>query len=241
MALPPHEAEGKRIEVNQDDELVLKHGYFGACLRINKVIPQKITFNFVGLYDTVASYGVDHRGKEVFSVPVIDNDTKQLGLDDVSKAYFVLQIAADDEFRDNFDLTNIKKSGVKGLEFTLPGVHSDIGGCYVNGSKESVDLFTEEGSTEKCERYRKILIEEGWYHPDEIFTRRISPHVHGVDARHILTGTRKKLYNTYDKVSLNSMFHYSKQFGVKYDELSLKSHTIQDVFLTKKINIAQSG
>ncbi len=122
MALPPHEAEGKRIEVKLDDELVLKYGYFGACLRMNKVIPQKITFNFVGLYDTVASFGVDHRGKEVFGVPVIDNDTKQLGLDDVSKAYFVLQIAADDEFRDNFDLTNIKNSGVKGLEFTLPGV-----------------------------------------------------------------------------------------------------------------------
>ncbi|WP_336689667.1 MULTISPECIES: phospholipase effector Tle1 domain-containing protein [unclassified Chryseobacterium] len=236
MALPPHEAEGKRIEVDQDDELITKHGYFGGCLRYWEVIPQKITFNFVGLYDTVASYGVDHRGKEVFGVPVIDNDTKQLGLDDVSKAYFVLQIAADDEFRDNFDLTNIKKSGVKGLEFTLPGVHSDIGGCYVNGSKESVDLFTEEGSTEKCERYRKILIEEGWYLPDEIFTRRTSPHVHGVDAIHILTGIREKLYNTYDKVAINSMFHYSKQFGVKYDEKSLKSHTIQDVFLMKVYN-----
>lgn len=234
MAIPPHEAEGRRIEVRLDDNLVLNHGYFGACLRYWNVEPKKITFNFAGLYDTVASYGFDHRPKSIAGVPIIHGDTKQLGLDAVKKAYFTLQIAADNEYRDNFDLTDIDSTGVKGLQFILPGVHSDIGGCYVNQNEEKVDLYAErENEGRKCEQFRKILIEEGWYTPEEIVVKKIiSVHKYGVDTKYILVGTRRP-FNTYDKISLNTMFYYSSQdqFGVKYDGDLQERHKITDPFL----------
>jgi hypothetical protein len=232
MAVPPNEAEGQRIKVKQDDELVLKHGYFGACLRLNKVIPKKTTINFVGLYDTVASYGPNHRGT-IFGINILGSDTEDLGLNAINKAFFTLQIAADDEFRDNFDLTNIKSTGVKGLEFTLPGVHSDIGGCYVDCNKEVVDLYEEEGNIIQCEKYRKILIEEGWYKPEQLYIQRLSPHRGGVDARYLLRGERI-LFNTYDKVSLSTMLYYSSRFNVIYKkERVAGKHSIKEAFLSK--------
>ncbi|SEN01511.1 Uncharacterized alpha/beta hydrolase domain [Chryseobacterium taichungense] len=208
-----------------------RYGYFGACLLHNDVNPVEIAFNFVGLYDTVASFG-----------PVHSNDTIDLGLDAVNKAHFVLQLAADDEFRDNFDLTDIDSAGVKGLTFTLPGVHSDIGGCYVEMAEETSDLYKEEGSGKECEKFRNILISEGWYNdkPEEIWIERLSPHIHGSDARFLLKG-RRKLHNTYDKIPLNSMFHYSKQFGVKYlEDIINDNHKIQEFFLIK-INSQLTG
>lgn len=221
------------VKIKKQNELTNSYGYFGACLLENNVVPKKITFNFVGLYDTVASYGLDHREKKsIGGKPIIEGDTKQLGLDAVSKAYFTLQIAADNEFRDNFDLTNIDSAGVKGLQLTLPGVHSDIGGCYVNESKESVDIYQEEGGQVRCEKYRNILIEEGWYQPNQIYVQRLSPHRGGVDAIFLLKGERT-LFNTYDRVSLNTMFFYSGQevFGVKYAQKRVEEHKISDVFL----------
>lgn len=236
MALGPFEGLGERIPVKQDDELILRHGYFGACLIANKVIPLKIIFNFVGLYDTVASYGIDHRGKELAGVSIIDNDTKQLGLDAVSKSLFVLQIASDDEYRDNFDLTNINSTGVKGLQFTLPGVHSDIGGCYVNNAEEKVDIFQEVGNYGfKVEAFREILKFEGWYANNVQlcidYEKRYSRfgEVKG-GGTSTLVGTRK-LFNTYDKIPLNTMFHYSKQFDIIYLDKKVQNSTINDGFL----------
>ncbi|SHG84161.1 phospholipase effector Tle1 domain-containing protein [Chryseobacterium vrystaatense] len=233
MAVPPYEAEGERIEVRQNDELVLKHGYLGACLIKNKVIPKRITFNFAGLYDTVASYGMDHREKSIMGKTVISGDTRQLGLDAIKKAYFTLQIAAENEYRDNFDLTDVDSAGVRGLQFILPGVHSDIGGCYVNGNEEKVDLYTEkENEGRKCEEFRNILIEEGWYTPEEIVVQKITdPHKYGVNTKYILVGTRRP-FNTYDRISLHTMFYYSKKFGVKYDKTIINgNHKITDPFL----------
>lgn len=239
MALAPLDDGNNRIEVKQNDPLVLQHGYFGACLSFWEIIPQKITFNFVGLYDTVASYGLDHRGKKIGSISIIDDDTKQLGLNAVSKAYFTLQLAADDEFRDNFDLTNIDSSAVKGLQFTLPGVHSDIGGCYVNGAQEQVDIYKEVGNYgHKAENYRRILINEGWYkdtnqelHIDYEKRYNRLGEVEG-GGTSLLVGKRV-LFNTYDKIPLHTMFHYSKQdvFGVKYRQKKIDENKISDNFL----------
>ena len=118
------------IKIKRDEPLVNKHGYFAACLLENEIRPRKINFNFVGLYDTVASHGVYH-----------GNDVKDLRLDAVEKAYFVFQISADDEYRENFDLTDITSAGINGLEYTLPGVHSDIGGSYRDRAFERAILY----------------------------------------------------------------------------------------------------
>jgi hypothetical protein len=203
------------------------YGYFGACLIKENVSIKKIVFNFVGLYDTVASFGIDHRGKSIFGIDIIDDDAKQLNLDAVKKAYFTLQIASDDEFRDNFSLTNINSVGINGLEFTLPGVHSDIGGSYIDGDVEDRQLY--KGYKKDCEKYKKILEDEGWYDSDkkQLKVNKITGSVMGNDAVYELRGTRK-LSNQYDKIPLNQMFHYSEQFDVKYDDELLKDQEINN-------------
>lgn len=237
---PPYNS-GKREEIylftdddGSKDTFLSKYGYFGACILKYDVLPKKLTINFIGLYDTVASFGIVHRPIDLGGIPIVPGDTEQLGLKSIEKAFFVLQIAADDEFRDNFDLTNIQSAGVKGLEFTLPGVHSDIGGCYVNGMPETVDLYKEYGSKHGCENYRKILIEEGWYKPEELLIQFIPPIAHEAKESYILVGHRKSVFNTYDKVSLNTMLYYSTQFDVKYNkEKIVADHKIKEEFLSR--------
>lgn len=242
-AIPPYGFKTTSyLKTKESDELVKKHGYFGACLAEAEIFPANIIFNFVGLYDTVAAYGMDHRGKNIpgTNMSIIDNDTKELGLDAVNIAVFVLQFAADDEHRDNFDLTNIKSAGIHGLEFTLPGVHSDIGGCYVENDDETVDLFYETYFDHGCKKFKTILEEEGWYIPGQLkivhsytndFTQQIPEQYEDKTSGYYgLVGTRT-LHNSYDKVSLNQMFYYSKFFDVKYKNVSLEDNQIKNSFL----------
>jgi hypothetical protein len=238
MIYPPEYYEKSKTEENVQQEFVidkadsplLSYGYFGACLLRNNLVINKIKFNFVGLYDTVASYGANHKGTSLFGLSIIDDDSKQLGLNAVKNGAFVLQIASSDEYRDNFSLTNIESAGIKGLQLTLPGVHSDIGGGYVNNAEEKVLLYRNESSRTECDRFREILIEEGWFYPEEIRVEMESPHIHDVDPQYKLWGTRK-VSNEYNKVSLYHMFEYSKQFDVKYNGNLESDHKIKDAFI----------
>lgn len=196
-----------------------QYGFFGACLLQENVIPKKIVFNFVGLYDTVASYGIVH-----------SNDTTDLGLDSIKKAYFILQLCADDEYRSNFRLTNINSTGTKGLSLTLPGVHSDIGGSYINGAIETTTVF--KGLKLQCENMKKLLIKEGWFDTDPN-NKENKLEIEETLLAKKLVGTRK-LSNQYDKISLERMFTYSKYFGTIYDEIIIKEdHLISDTFLRR--------
>ncbi|TDP03283.1 T6SS phospholipase effector Tle1-like catalytic domain-containing protein [Flavobacterium sp. 245] len=215
------------------DSFEIKYGYFGRCLVNNGVFEIKeVFFNFVGLYDTVSSHGFNH-----------NNDVKDLGLDAVKKARMVLQLSSADEYRENFDLTNISSCGHRGLELKLPGVHSDIGGSYRQGDKERSVVFKERfflgtrdknfkfiPNTPKCDAFKKILLGEGWYDDNQL----VIEYDYGKSEAY-LVGTRI-LENTYDKVALNKMIMVSKQkqFGVIYDETIEKQKTnISDPFITK--------
>ncbi|MEO8237139.1 MAG: DUF2235 domain-containing protein [Flavobacterium sp.] len=209
-------------------ELVINHGYFGQCLIANGIYEvKKIAFNFVGLYDTVSSHGIYH-----------GNDVKELGLNAIKKAATVFQISAADEYRENFDLTDIRSAGLHGLELTLPGVHSDIGGSYLSKKEEISAVYGETYTetynedrettayTKKADAFKKIIVEEGWYKPEELtFKFKYE------EKKTYLVGTRT-LQNTYDKVPLNKMIMVSKQFDVKYDEAKEKKKTnISDPFI----------
>ncbi|PWB28234.1 phospholipase effector Tle1 domain-containing protein [Flavobacterium sp. HTF] len=207
----------------------VKLGYFGRCLVNNGVFEIKdVYFNFVGLYDTVSSHGFSH-----------NNDVKDLGLDAVKKAKMVFQLSSADEYRENFDLTNIQSAGLKGLELTLPGVHSDIGGSYLQGEKERSVVFKENyffgtrdkhfnfiPNTKKADAFKELLVNEGWYKNDELILEYNED-----DRIAFLVGTRI-LENTYDKIALNKMIMVSKQFEVVYDEAKEKKKTnISDPFI----------
>lgn len=207
----------------------IKLGYFGRCLINNSVFEiGEIFFNFVGLYDTVSAHGFSH-----------NNDVKDLGLDAIKKAKMVFQLSADDEYRENFDLTNIDSAGLKGLELTLPGVHSDIGGSYITGDTERSAVFKETyflgtgdeyfnftPTTKKIDAFKELLVSEGWYKNHEL-----NIEYNEEDRIAYLVGTRV-LENVYDKIALNKMIQVSKQFKVSYDETLEKQKTnISDPFI----------
>lgn len=254
FALTPYDAPSLKnaVYMKEKSPLADTFGFFGACLAAQTLKIASIQFKFAGLYDTVAAYGLNHRGGWG-----INGDTKQLGLDAIGsgRVHFVLQLAADDEYRDNFDLTNINSAGLYGLELTLPGVHSDIGGSYVDGDKEVSVLFCQKEGIindvffsieDECKKFKEILIKEGWYKDGELVIR--SFYQNDLDPDKLWTkdsvsyygiiGTRV-LSNAYDKVALNQMFHYSqdeKTGGVKYLDTALNDHKIQGDLLTRIYN-----
>lgn len=98
---------------------------YNTCIRVG----------FVGLFDTVVSYGSLVDG---FNVRAGNSGPLHAGLP-AGCARKVVQIAARDEHRANFMLTTVAPQH---QEIKLPGVHSDIGGGY-NSTKEG-DLMLIE-------------------------------------------------------------------------------------------------
>ncbi len=97
---------------------------------------------FVGLYDTVGSFGVPGNktdiGKDLYLSPEC--------------AAIVRQAAAEHERRDNFELTSIypregyvDRTG-RMIERTFPGAHSDVGGGYTDNylAREPLDWMYRE-------------------------------------------------------------------------------------------------
>ena len=224
----PYDEESSLFLINKTPDnisFIKQYGYFGACLIKENLQIKKIEFNFAGLYDTVASYGVNHRGKNL-----IDSDAKQLNLDAVKKCKFTLQLASRDEYRENFSLTNINSCGLNGLQLTLPGVHSDVGGGYVDGAQEEVFLYKKNYydtaySLEKTivKNFQQILIDEGWFTANELTIVNEKP----FNSYYISPGTfylkgKRKLSNQYANIPLKIMIDFSKERGVEYSEEALK-------------------
>ncbi len=94
-------------------------------------LPEGATrIKFMGLFDTVSSFGSegDHH-----------NDVRELNLnfsDYLGQIDKIVHIAAAEEFRRNFRLTNCRSAGRIAQTIFLPGVHSDIGGGYTNNVNE---------------------------------------------------------------------------------------------------------
>lgn len=169
---------------------------------------EEFEVNFVGLYDTVASYGVAHY-----------NDTSDLSLDAVRDALSVVQLAAAEEHRKNFRLTNIDSAvnaGV-GIELYLPGVHSDIGGGYVDHYAET-DLVvldfnamrTRASLAARFERERQWLTSTGWYTDDEID----EPNWWN-ELKVNRTGIRKQ----YTYIPLGHMTAFAERTGLNFDPI----------------------
>ncbi|KAF2082932.1 hypothetical protein [Flavobacterium sharifuzzamanii] len=190
------------------------------------------------------SYGIYH-----------GNDVSDLNLDAIKNSHFVLQLSADDEYRENFDLTDITSAGLNGLEYTLPGVHCDIGGAYNDFEDETSVLFYKRESVynrvihstdTEIEKFRQIVIDEGWYKPSQITAGVLRDSDLGTEEKgsvddsetfYTVVGTRKRLRNCYDKIPLKKMFFFSDYFGVKYDgDIIDKQHEIKESFLQEVYN-----
>ena len=206
----------------------------------------KIYFNFVGLFDTVASYGVYHQ-----------NDVKELSLDIKGNAKKVIHLVAADEYRENFKLTNIEssiKAGV-GYELSLPGVHSDIGGGYKEkedekrwlGSNISIkDLGEDPNCFDNVKQYYK---NEGWYNTEDFKIEKkqilntvqqgvtVVAYQYSIAAyQYNLYGVRKSLSNNYQYIALKIMVYFCNKYSSKliFDKDKMREYVItkeKDEFL----------
>ncbi len=164
---------------------------------------EKIEFVFVGLFDTVASWGMDH-----------DNDTSQLNLDAIVNARHVVQLAAAEEHRKNFPSTSIASKGSR--EIFCPGVHSDVGGGYNDRMSEDLVVYSlppsqftipgvlSSGEEARFRSAKEWLTSRGWYRDSEIqqssWTRQ-------------LTVTRSGIRNKYTHIPLQIMAEYGRVDG----------------------------
>lgn len=164
---------------------------------------------FVGLFDTVSSHGPD-----------FDDDPVELHLDSLRDGRIrrVLQLAAGDEHRRNFALTNISSAGSRGRQVFLPGAHSDVGGGYntiSDGDMRESNLVLWEwvggvdagiAPATNAALRRQELINLGWYNEDEIVVER---------GRVVVS--RAGIRNTYSRVPFHIMAEAAAASGLHFD------------------------
>lgn len=194
---------GYSLDQSYAYKIMPSYGYLGQLLDEAKLMDEqmKVVIRFVGIYDTVPHYGLAQ-----------SNDNKQLGLDDVNKANYVVHMVAADEHRANFSLVNISsvaktapESGKKGgIELSYPGVHCDVGGAYEEGRPDNpkrIDATILESSLEPL---RSELIRQGWFKEDELTIVR-DPFYRPTINNFRLEGNRKKISNQYSYIPLHIM------------------------------------
>jgi len=181
-----------------------------------------VKFKFVGLFDTVASFGISH-----------DEDTKQLHLDCLGQTERTVHLCAAEEHREKFRLTNIK-SASNGLEIFLPGVHSDIGGGYTAVSKDDklqiydIDVtYTRDVHERAFQRETNWLLASGWY------KNKNSDNKSDIEKANFFNEikvSRKKIGNQYSFIPLRIMAKHAKENGIKISgRLAIKHKLPKDL------------
>ncbi|WP_018344942.1 PAAR-like protein [Cytophaga aurantiaca] len=193
-------------------DLMPMHGHLGLLFQQNGYIVKNIRIRFLGIFDTVSSY---HEGSGTLGNAAtydFTNDVEELHLESIYHADKIIHFTAEDEHRVNFALTKIKTTPVEynsdpkkkiAIEKSLPGVHCDVGGAYIDGDVEIVKQIDYEAfGTEELEKERNRLIAEGWYKREQL---EIIKHN---TKTNWLKGTRK-LYNTYSFIPLHFMCEFA--------------------------------
>lgn len=219
-----YDLDSKAVEKEQ----LPKRGHLGLLFEKNKIEINTVKIRFVGLYDTVSSYGVnfedDTTGK---------SDVREINLKAISDRAVenVVQIGAGHEWRKNFNLTNINSAGSKGIQYILPGCHCDIGGAYESGyfeqehlvklDKEGEGALLKYGSASKQfepfkEKHKKELVDSGWYKPDQLKYIMIT------DNHYIIYKGTRYIDQRYSFLSLHFMCEFAIEKGAGFDMDGLK-------------------
>jgi len=185
---------------------------------------QNIIFNFVGLFDTVASFGFLHY-----------NDVEQLNLTAVSKAKKVVHLVAANEYRENFALSDISSAIKKGVgyELVLPGAHSDIGGGYPKIEEEvrflDSEVHPQREFTKEINATKGKYMESGWYTMQQLEIEEGYVRERGYVCN--LYGKRK-LTNEYQYISLKIMKYFCKKYTkMSFNESEFSRYRVKNSFL----------
>lgn len=187
----------------------------------------EVKAKFIGLYDTVASCGFNH-----------SDDTDELRLDAIKHAEQAVQLAAADEHRKNFPLTNVN-SASDGIQIFLPGAHSDIGGGYVDGMDEIdiqiLDLDRIFGLSEAdkvtFDRERRWVVMSGWCLEEEI---------QDLNSWHELKITRRSISNRYSRIPLKMMADFANRKGVNFTSRLMIDNAIPPALKEAELLLASS-
>ncbi|MCJ8154056.1 DUF2235 domain-containing protein [Chryseobacterium sp. SSA4.19] len=214
-----YSSEGMSVTVLSDSdgdgvasEELPKWGHLGLKLQEAGIVVDVLKIRFLGIYDTVSSYS-----KRFSATPNFHNDVEELSLNDIGRAQTVIHFVAENEHRENFDLTRVHV----GTERIFPGVHCDVGGAYEDGNETWEEIETSWTTRTKLEVLRNQLIADAWYKEDQL---KINPGFYLT-----LSGTRY-LVKTYSYIPLHFMAEYAddkavpitlkKMTDVKYPILS---------------------
>lgn len=176
----------------------------------------------VGLFDTVSSHGVVHR-----------NDVAALHLDAIRNANAVYQLAAAEEYRDNFSLTNIASAGGRGTTVYLPGAHSDVGGGYRHNAPEAWRPLT---TGYWARTIAEFLLARGWYRgtlagPELVFAPAHGPTLFppGRAEEDTVTTSREAISTRYTFIPRRLMARWLTERGVPVNPRLFEAYTPEGV------------
>lgn len=196
----------------------------------------KPSVKFLGLYDTVSSYGAN-----------FDDDVDELGLNKIGNVDKVFQICAGDEYRRNFALTDISSVGDKGDHIIIPGAHSDIGGGYAHNKKEKkIGWFWKRAGNKAI----RLLEDEGWFNSGE--SERTVSNLYSIipfllmkekidDINVVFENEELKNYvlpSSPKGLKIDGIKHnYSKELCDFYNKITSYHYAIEDTEKGKTINL----
>ncbi|MNX79917.1 hypothetical protein D3C86_1115630 [compost metagenome] len=241
------------LEINSEilvEGKLPRMGHLGySILKNTDITPEELeditlVVRFVGIYDTVSSYGesggrlgeYDVNGElkddgffkkaatEVVSTH-FDDDVEELQLNNLGYFQKMVHFTAKDEHRKNFSLTRIRQIKDRAIEKNLPGVHCDIGGAYETETEYKDEIETSNHKPLwQLKSYMNELIAGGWFKDDqiEINNKFWNFMTSGLVYRK-LSGTRY-LKKEYSYLPL----HFMEEFGKEIMKTKEKSNAIID-------------
>lgn len=217
--------QDRDISQNYKDKSMPQFGYLGMLLQEANLldVKTKVFVRFVGIYDTVPHHGL-----------VQGNDYKDLGLDNVNKANYVVHMVAADEHRYNFDLVDISSvaktsptSGKKGgIELTYPGVHCDVGGAYVEGDSNEPLRIDVGRTTGPLEDLKADIVKNGWFKKEEMEVKGYASGLilaQGLGNFLRLEGKKKYVSNQYSYIPLHIMAEFCRLKNVGFNKTQLEN------------------
>ncbi|WP_324172495.1 phospholipase effector Tle1 domain-containing protein [Sulfurimonas sp.] len=168
-----------------------------------------VSFRFIGIYDTVAHYGICQA-----------NDNKDLNLDfKEAKLGRLVHLTAEDEYRKNFAMTHITESASKKFqedskmkEIALPGAHADVGGGYMDKEKSPRYIADEN---------EKLLLK--WNKKYEWIKSSPDLFVEAAeDIKEIKRNKKAGFYRIKNLIEDDNLYIYRPKISNKYEYVSLK-------------------